>query len=223
MPSSSQPIVRRSRFEAVRPWRTRWTRVIRRCCRWHEPAVPRRRTAAGPAGAAPARATPRRSHPSPPACQPTTPPSRTLRRRTQRLSSMRRRTEEMELIEKLQYTTDSAASRARHNRRRRSIVPGSSSRAADRANCRRYAPYSASFGVLACVCRRATAHRPPPARPATATRGRSERPLRTFGSAGPPAFPDRGSQLLTRRVLPAATKPRPAPVSTAGRYRRVRG
>ena len=50
MPSSSQPIVRRSRFEAVRPWRTRWTRVIGRCCRSHEPAVPLRQTAAGPAG-----------------------------------------------------------------------------------------------------------------------------------------------------------------------------
>ena len=50
MPSSSQPIVRRSRFEAVRPWRTRWTRVIRRCYRSHEPAVPLRQTAAGPAG-----------------------------------------------------------------------------------------------------------------------------------------------------------------------------
>jgi len=50
MPSSSLPIVRRSRFEAVRPWRTKWTRVIRRCCRSHEPAAPLRRTAADPAG-----------------------------------------------------------------------------------------------------------------------------------------------------------------------------
>ena len=50
MPSSSQPIVRRSRFQAVRPWRTRWTRVIPRRCRSHEPAVPRHRTRVRPAG-----------------------------------------------------------------------------------------------------------------------------------------------------------------------------
>ena len=73
MPSSSQPIVQRSRSRPCGRGGP-GERCHPPLMSAHEPAVPRPRTAAGPAGSAPARATPRRSHPSPPACQPTTRP-----------------------------------------------------------------------------------------------------------------------------------------------------